>query len=130
MENHDVNRDKFLDLMAKHHLDAGVNVVRLWNKAQEGDDIRPLAREFIADRLGQCLAAWECAAGAWRKTSPEDRNLTREDGTGISLWNIWERYLRRILFTDMLVNYIIEVAALAVVAALFWWGLIKEWKDE
>lgn len=81
MENHDVNRDKFLDLMAKHHLDAGVNVVRLWNKAQEGDDIRTLAREFIADRLGQCLAAWECAA-------------------------------------------------LAVVAALFWWGLIKEWKDE
>lgn len=42
MENYDVNRDKFLDLMAKHHLDAGVNVVRLWNKAQEGDDIRPL----------------------------------------------------------------------------------------
>lgn len=30
----------------------------------------------------------------------------------------------------MLVNYIIEVAALAVVAALFWWGQIKEWKDE
>lgn len=26
MENYDVNRDKFLDLMAKHHLDAGVNV--------------------------------------------------------------------------------------------------------
>ena len=30
----------------------------------------------------------------------------------------------------MLAHYIIEVAALAVVAALFWWGLIKEWKDE
>lgn len=29
----------------------------------------------------------------------------------------------------MLAHYIIEVAALAVVAALFWWGL-KEWKDE
>lgn len=130
MENYDVNRDKFLDLMAKHHLDAGVNVVRLWNKAQEGDDIRPLAREFIADMLGQCLEAWKCAAGACGTTSPEDRNLTREDGTGISLWNIWERYLRRILFTDMLAHYIIEVAALAVVAALFWWGLIKEWKDE
>lgn len=30
----------------------------------------------------------------------------------------------------MLAHYIIEVAVLAVVAALFWWGLIKEWKDE
>lgn len=30
----------------------------------------------------------------------------------------------------MLAHYIIEVAALAVVAALFWCGLIKEWKDE
>ena len=30
----------------------------------------------------------------------------------------------------MLAHYIIEVAALAVVATLFWWGLIKEWKDE
>jgi hypothetical protein len=30
----------------------------------------------------------------------------------------------------MLAHYIIEVAALAVVAALFWWELIKEWKDE
>lgn len=30
----------------------------------------------------------------------------------------------------MLAHYIIEVASLAVVAALFWWGLIKEWKDE
>lgn len=69
-------------------------------------------------------------AGEGGTTSPEDRNLTREDGTGISLWNIWERYLRRILFIDMLAHYIIEVAALAVVAALFWWGLIKEWKDE
>ena len=28
----------------------------------------------------------------------------------------------------MLAHYIIEVAALAVVAALFWCGLIKEWE--
>ena len=51
MERDSVNRDKFSDLMAKHHMDAGVNIVRIWNKTQEGEDIRPLAREFIADRL-------------------------------------------------------------------------------
>lgn len=50
MEKYDANRDKFLDLMAKHHLGEGVNVVGLWEKAQQGEDIRPLAREFIADR--------------------------------------------------------------------------------
>ena len=79
MEKYDVNRNKFLDLMAKHHLDEGVNVVGLWEKAQQGEDIRPLAREFIADRLGQCVAAWECAAGVWRLGSapPVCGDLTR-----------------------------------------------------
>ncbi len=66
MERDSVNRDKFLDLMAKHHRDEGVNVLRLWSKTYEGEDIRRLAREFIADRLEQCVAAWECAAGVWR----------------------------------------------------------------
>ncbi|HCQ72649.1 MAG TPA: hypothetical protein DIT75_04525 [Rikenellaceae bacterium] len=66
MEKYDVNRDKFIDLMAKHHEDAGVNNVWLWQKAQEGEDIMPLARKFIAGRLEQCVAAWECAAGVWR----------------------------------------------------------------
>lgn len=41
MEKYDVNRDKFLDMMAKHHLDEGVNVVGLWEKAQQGEDIKP-----------------------------------------------------------------------------------------
>lgn len=98
MENHDVNRDKFLDLMAKHHLDAGVNVVRLWNKAQEGDDIRPLAREFIADRLGQCLAAWECAAGAWRKN--ESGRLEPDPGRWD--WDQFMEYLGKILEEDII----------------------------
>lgn len=66
MKKYDVNRDKFIDLMAKHYLDAGVNIVGLWHKAQMGEDIRPIARKFIADRLEQCLTAWECAAGVWR----------------------------------------------------------------
>lgn len=97
MENHDVNRDKFLDLMAKHHLDAGVNVVRLWNKAQEGEDIRPLAREFIADRLGQCLAAWECAAGAWR-FNESGRPEPDPERWG---WDQFIEYLGKILEEDI-----------------------------
>lgn len=97
MENYDVNRDKFLDLMAKHHLDAGVNVVRLWNKAQEGDDIRPLAREFIADRLGQCLAAWECAAGAWRN----NESGRPEPDPGRWDWDQFMEYLGKILEEDI-----------------------------
>ncbi len=62
----EVNVDKFADLMMRHCKDAGVNTVRLYLKAKQGEDIRPLAREFIADRLKQCLLAWECAAGVWR----------------------------------------------------------------
>ena len=75
MEKYDVNRDKFIDLMAKHHEDAGVNNVWLWQKAQEGEDIMPLARKFIADRLEQCLAAWECAEGVWMLDGPRSARL-------------------------------------------------------
>ena len=75
MEKYDVNRDKFIDLMAKHYLDAGVNIVGLWHKAQKGEDIRPLAREFIADRLEQCLTAWECAEEAWMLVDPRMARL-------------------------------------------------------
>lgn len=98
MEKYDVNRDKFIDLMAKHHMDAGVNVVRLWNKAQEGEDIKPLAREFIADRLEQCLAAWECAAGAWRLA-----DLRRaERDPGVWNWDEFVKYLEIILEEDVI----------------------------
>lgn len=92
MEKYDVNRDKFLDLMAKHHLDEGVNVMRLWIKAQRGEDIRPLAREFIADRLGQCVAAWECAAGVWRLDGP--RIARRDPGK----WD-WDELVKFIMVT-------------------------------
>ncbi len=30
----------------------------------------------------------------------------------------------------MLVHYIVEGVLLVGVVALYWWGLIKEWKDE
>lgn len=92
MEKYDVNRDKFLDLMAKHHLDEGVNVVGLWEKAQQGEDIRPLAREFIADRLGQCVAAWECAAGVWMLDGP--RMPERDPGK----WD-WDELVKFIMVT-------------------------------
>ena len=92
MEKYDVNRDKFLDMMAKHHLVEGVNVVGLWEKAQQGEDIKPLAREFIADRLEQCVAAGECTAGVWRLDKcgmPE-----RDPGK----WN-WDELVKFIMVT-------------------------------
>ena len=92
MEKYDVNRDKFLDLMAKHHMDAGVNIVRIWKKTQDGEDIRPLAREFIADRLEQCVAAWECAAGVWRL----DKGGMPERDPG--KWN-WDELVKFIMVT-------------------------------
>jgi hypothetical protein len=92
MERDSVNRDKFSDLMAKHHMDAGVNIVRIWNKTQEGEDIRPLAREFIADRLEQCVAAWECAAGVWRL----DKGGMPERDPG--KWN-WDELVKFIMVT-------------------------------
>ena len=87
MKKYDVNRDKFIDLMAKHYLDAGVNIVGLWHKAQMGEDIRPLARKFIADRLEQCLAAWECAEGVWMLDGPKWARLDPDK------WD-WEKILK------------------------------------
>ena len=92
MERDSVNRDKFSDLMAKHHMDAGVNIVRIWNKTQKGEDIRPLAREFIADRLEQCVAAWECAAGVWRLDGP--RIARRDPGK-----RDWDELVKFIMVT-------------------------------
>lgn len=65
-EMYEVNVDKFADLMMRHYQDNGVDTMRLCIKAMQGEDIRPLAMEFIADRLKQCMEAWECAAGVWR----------------------------------------------------------------
>ncbi len=84
-----INTDKFTDLMAKHAHDAGVNCVRLWEKAQMGEEIRPLAREFVTDRLEQCLAAWECAEGVWRS---DYRGLPERDPL---LWD-WDEFLKEL----------------------------------
>lgn len=89
MEKYDVNRDKFIDFMYTHRLDAGTNVAKLWTWAQEGHDIRPLARVFIIDRLCQCLAAWECAAGVWTLDSPRDAKIDPEK------WE-WAEFLKEI----------------------------------
>ena len=53
---------------------------------------RVLAREFIADRLGQCLAAWECAAGVWRL----DKGGMPERDPG--KWN-WDELVKFIMVT-------------------------------
>lgn len=92
MEKYDVNRDKFIDLMYTHRLDAGTNVVKLWTWAQEGHDIGPLAKVFIIDRLCQCLAAWECATGVWRLANP--RRAEHDPGK----WD-WEEFVKYILVT-------------------------------
>lgn len=90
MERDSVNKDKFIDLMYTHRLDAGTDVAKLWAWAQEGHDIKPLARVFIIDRLCQCLAAWECAAGAWR-VSKEGKP---EIDPGV--WN-WDEFVKELM---------------------------------
>ncbi len=65
-EMYEVNVDKFADLMMRQCFDNGVDTGRLYIKAMQGEAIRPLAMEFIVDRLKQCMEAWECAAGVWR----------------------------------------------------------------
>ena len=66
MERDSLNRQKFLDLMVKRSNDKRSKETQLWLRAQRGEDIRQLAKEFITDRLEQCVAAWECADGVWR----------------------------------------------------------------
>ena len=97
MEKYDVNRDKFLDLMYTHRLDAGTDVAKIWAWAQEGHDIRPLARVFIVDRLCQCLAAWEYAAGVWRL----DKGGMPERDPGKWDWDEFVKFIMQVLEEDV-----------------------------
>ncbi len=92
-EKYEVNVDRFADLMSRHYLDSGVDTPRLYLMAVRGEDIRPLAIEFITDRLKQCVEAWECAAGVWRLGGDgrPERDYDKWD------WDEFQKELGRIL---------------------------------